>query len=58
MTSLIEDSSDASEALLTSCVPNLELNDVLVVNSHHIVTELDPNGHIVLVIELVVDQPS
>ena len=56
--SFIEDSSDASETLLSSCVPNLELDYVLVVYSHHVVPKLNPDGHIVLVIERILDQPG
>ena len=58
MRPLIKNSRDGSESLLTSCVPNLELNDVLVVYSHDIVSEFYADGNVMLIVELVVYQPG
>ena len=55
MRALIKDSSDTSKRLLPGSVPNLELNNMLIVNSHNIVSKFHTDGDVVLVIELVVN---
>ena len=58
MRAFVEDTSDASVWLLTCSVPNLQLNDMLIVNSHHVVAKLHSNSNIVIFIEYIIRNPD
>ena len=51
----VKNPCNTAESLLASSVPDLQLNNMLVVNPHDVVSELHSNGDIVLVIELIVN---
>ena len=53
MGAFVKDSCDAPESFLASCVPNLELYNMLAVDPHHVVSELHPNRHVMFVAEFV-----
>ena len=55
MAAFVENASDRSKAFLTSCVPNLELYQ-LVVDLHNKVPEFHPNRHVVLLLEDVLNK--
>ena len=50
----IKDSDDASETLLSCCIPYLELDYVLIVNSHDIISKLNTNSNIMFIIEGII----
>ena len=58
MAALVEDSSYGAETFLTCSVPNLQLNDMLIVNSHHVVAKLHTNSNIVIIIEYIIRNPD
>ena len=53
---LIEQPSDGAEALLTSGVPDLKLHVGLSAHDHSKVAEFDPDGHVVLLFEDLVNE--
>ena len=58
MTSCVEYSRYRSVRLLACGVPNLQLNYMLIINLHDIVSELDPNGDIMILMEGILNQPQ
>ena len=56
MAAFVEYTSDAAEALLASGVPDLKLHDVLVIDAHNVVAELDADGDVMLVVKCIFDQ--
>ena len=56
MRAFVENSSNTAESLLASSIPDLELNDVLVIYAHDIVSKLHSNCDVVLVIELIINE--
>ena len=54
MRTFVEDASNAAIRLLASGVPYLQLNYVLIVDSHYIVAKLYSDCHIVIFIEHIV----
>ena len=53
--SLVKNSGYAPETFLACCIPNLKLDDVLIVDPQNIVAEFNTDGHVVLVVERVVN---
>ena len=56
MRPFVKNSRDASESLLTSSIPNLQLYDMLLVYPHHVVAELYTDCHIMLVAKFILNQ--
>lgn len=56
MAAFVEDPCYTSIRLLTSSIPYLELNDMLIVNPHYIISKLNTNRHIVVFMEGILNQ--
>ena len=56
MRPLVKYSGDASVRFLASCVPNLELYDMVIVDFHHIVSEFYTYSNIMVFMERILDE--
>ncbi len=55
MTALVKYSDYGPKAFLAGSIPYLQLNYVLVVNSHYVVAELHSNSDIVVIAKTILD---